>query len=245
MRSRSKLLLFLAALFFLTGCSRDVTKLPDTYKSDLIDGNYTVTSKHYDPFGYGLTLNMTVTDQIVTQINLTETGKDGKDRLSEKKSVRWEGCDESLATILQGFYSQIIKSQKADIDAVSGATETSQSMSVLSKTIFENAKDGLEKDTTDAFKWTYEAQNDPDEVTGSQEVLKVTYEDGKIVEVTCEEVKKTTALYAIGLTYAGFAQQTQKSGELTPVTSDTYPSRADRYNELLEQIKQQRTAFKP
>ncbi|MGI6714999.1 MAG: FMN-binding protein [Bacilli bacterium] len=238
----------LCAVLILTcccGCSISSSNEETGYQSDLKDGEYTVYSKYYDPFGYGLMYTMKVRDGIVTSVNLKETNSSGTDRLTDNTAVnKWEGCNQNLSQVLANFYDSVIHRQSAQVDAVTGATVTSDSFNTLSKAAFSMAKSGTSSQVLDDFTWTYSVTNSVDSASGSQETLKVTYDGSDMTNVECGEVVNSTALYATGKIYSGFAGQTMTSKTLDPITSADNPAEAERYNGMLAQINQLRQPYK-
>ena len=244
MRSSKIAVVLLLAVLLLSGCSGTQNSGTQDYESDLKDGEYTVYSKYYDPWGYGLTFRMKVVSGIVTSVHMTEANTSGADRLTLSDADKtWDDGDQKLSAVLGGFYDTLIHRQSADIDAVSGATTTSDSFKLLAEAAFDNAKTGKTSDVINDFEWTYTVTNDVDAVSGSQETLSITFTGDKMTAVECSEVVNSTALYATGRIYAGFAETTMQSQTLTAITSIQDPSEAERYNAMLDQISQLRQQY--
>ena len=65
-----------------------------------------------------------------------------------------------------------------------------------------------------------------------------------ILAIFNDAIVNSTALYATGRIYAGFAETTMQSQTLTAITSIQDPSEAERYNAMLDQISQLRQQYK-
>lgn len=243
MSRKSKCLcLLLGLLFFAGGCSSS-TQLPEKYQSDLKDGTYLVSSEYYDPFGYGLVFEMSVVDGIVTEVSYRQYDRSGKERLSSGKDIRWTGCEMDLDQILQKSYNSMIQNQNQKIDTVTGATQTCEDFMVLAAQALTNAQKGIPRSKTADFNWTYTAENEKDPLTGSQEIMTVSFRGSTLTEIVCEETVNTTALYPTGRVYAQLAGQSESEKSLADRVYEDDPEIAFRYNALLADIREQRSLF--
>lgn len=154
------------------------------------DGQYSVATKHYDSRGYAQQLNILIKNGVITQANLKEINKNKADRLTvEGSDVTWENLAvANLGTLYLRLYNELLLSQNPDeIDAVSGATQTSERFVKLSEIILDQAKKGdhepIKIDTLD----TYLISSTPDR-DGYQGLLQATFNGETLVSLNYDEI---------------------------------------------------------
>lgn len=236
-----KFILFLS-LLFLTGCSmgRDIDTSVD-YSSDFVDGTYSISSRYYNSRGYKENLTLLVSQGIISSVEFTETDKAGQNRIDDVKSLKWENCELDYNQILAQLYEDTILSQGSSVDVVSGATITSDNYNSLLEEALISAQEGNENNRViDTLSDTYTVINEIDPLNGSQEVLTVTYKDGKVTDITINEVTNNAAFYSIDRSYKSLASISKENLNIDNIISGTITvdtNILNRYNSLLEQVR--------
>ncbi len=229
--------LFLLLLLVLCGCTPAESVKTEGYSSKLADGEYTASAKYYNQYGYKSSIHVGIVKGLITSVSYTETGKTGVKRTDDTNAtLNWDKT--SYQQILASLYNAAIQSQGQSIDTVTGATKTSDDFKLLLSAALKQAESPSASPVVDSFSDVYTVQNEADPTTGSQETLTVTYTNGVITDVSCQEVTNNTAYYALGKTYASFAEISKKNksiDDLAVVTED--PAALARYNALLKQVR--------
>ncbi len=184
--------------FSLTGCAEkelinDPTTgsiIPAENLTFLTDGQYSAATKYYDGRGYAQQMNILIKNGIITRINLKEIDKNKADRLTvEGTDKTWPNLAvANLSALYLRLYNELMLSQSTDeIDAVSGATQTSERFIKLSTTILNQASKGdhepIKIDTLDTYSVTSAADRD-----GYQGLLQATFNGSTLVSLTYDEI---------------------------------------------------------
>lgn len=184
--------------FSLTGCVEkelinDPTTgsiIPTENLPSLTDGQYSAATKYYDARGYAQQVNILIKNGIITRINLKEIDKNKADRLTvEGTDKTWPNLAvANISALYLRLYNELMLSQSPDeIDAISGATQTSERFIKLSATILNQASKGdhepIKIDTLDTYSVTSTADRD-----GYQGVLQATFNGSTLVSLTYDEI---------------------------------------------------------
>ncbi|MDO9492271.1 hypothetical protein [Acetobacterium sp.] len=197
---RLLILLLLSGLIplILTGCVEkelinDPTTgsiLPTKNSESLMDGQYSAATKYYDARGYAQQLNILIKNGVITRVNLKEIDKNKADRLTVEGSDKtWANLAvANLGSLYLRLYNELMLSQNPDeIDAISGATQTSERYVKLSVAILNNATKGdhepIKIDTLDTYSITSAADHD-----GYQGLLQASFNGSTLVSLNYDEI---------------------------------------------------------
>ncbi|WP_373482033.1 hypothetical protein [Acetobacterium sp.] len=184
--------------FLLTGCAEKElindpatgSILPAENFKPLTDGQYSAATKYYDSRGYAQQLSLFIKNGVITQANLKEIDKNQADRLNiEGSDLTWENLAvANLGTLYLRLYNELLLSQSPDeIDAVSGATQTSERYIKLSEAILNQATKGdhepIKIDTLD----TYSVISTPDR-DGYQGLLQASFNGSTLIALNYDEI---------------------------------------------------------
>lgn len=138
----SVILAMTLAAGILSGCG---SSKETTSTGKLVDGTYKAEYDNYDSHEYKGQLELTVSNGKVTAVKYDEVKKDGTFKSKDEQYKKT--MEESSKTYPEKAYSeltqQLISKQSSKIDAVSGATASSNNFAVLVKYVFEKmANDG-------------------------------------------------------------------------------------------------------
>lgn len=129
------ILVLVMALGILSGCG----------SAKLVDGVYKVEYEDFDSHGYKAQLELTISDSEITDVKFDEVNKDGKFKSQDVEyKTKMEG---SSGTYPEKAYAELekrlIDKQSAKVDAITGATSSSESFIELVKyALDEMASDG-------------------------------------------------------------------------------------------------------
>jgi major membrane immunogen (membrane-anchored lipoprotein) len=164
--------------------------LPTENSESLMDGQYSAATKYYDARGYAQQLNILVKNGIITRVNLKEIDKNKAERLTVEGSDKtWSNLAvANLGALYLRLYNELMLSQNPDeIDAISGATQTSERYVELSATILDLANKGdhepIKIDTLDTYSITSAADHD-----GYQGLLQATFNGPTLVSLNYDEI---------------------------------------------------------
>ncbi len=164
--------------------------MPTKNLETLIDGQYTATTSYYDGRGYAQQLNIFIKNGLITKVNFQEIDRSKTDRLAvDGPDKTWPNLVvTNLSSLYLRLYNELISSQNPDeIDAISGATQTSERYVKLAKKIFAQAKKGdqepIKIDTLD----TYTIITPPDH-DGYQGVLEATFNGSTLTALNYDEI---------------------------------------------------------
>ena len=249
----------------LTGCAEkelinDPTTgsiLPAENSETLVDGQYSAATKYYDSRGYAQQLNILIKNGIITRVNLKEIDKNKVDRLSVEGSDKtWPNLAvANLSTLYLRLYNELMLSQNPDeIDAISGATQTSERYVKLSAAILDLADKGdhepIKIDTLDTYSITSAADHD-----GYQGLLQATFNGSTLVSPNYDEIitedgkskrkstdsSASTEFNALFDTITEAAITTQSLESPFP-TNEASPEKA-KYGECLRLLREARAPF--
>ena len=184
---------------FLTGCvEKELINDPATglilleeKSQSLMDGQYSATTSYFDNRGYVQKLDILIKNSIITQVSLKELSKSNVDRLTlEGSDKNWKNLGvANLSALYLRLYNELILSQNPDeIDAVSGATQTSERFSELSAAILAQAiKGDHETIKIDAFDtYTITGTADPE---GYQGFLQASFNGSTLTSLSYDEIR--------------------------------------------------------
>ncbi len=164
--------------------------LPAKQLTSLIDGQYSATTKYYDSRGYGQQLSILIKNGLITRVNFKETDKNKADRLSVEGPDRsWDNLAvTNLGALYLRLYNELILNQNPDeIDAVSGATQTSERYIKLSEAILAQASKGdheiIKIDTLDTYLLTSPTDRD-----GYQGILQASFNGSILIDLNYDEI---------------------------------------------------------
>lgn len=164
--------------------------LPSEYLEPLIDGQYSAATNYYDARGYGQQLSIAIKNGLITRVNFQEIDRNKADRLTvEGNDKTWENLAVSnIGALYLRLNNELMLSQKPDeIDAVSGATQTSERYIKLAREILAQAEKGdqepIKIDTLD----TYAIISSPD-LEGYQGLLEATFIGSTLTSLSYDEI---------------------------------------------------------
>ena len=133
----SVILTLVMATGILSGCNKS-TATNSTGKP--IDGIYKVEYENYDAHSYKGQLELTVNGSKITDVKYDEISKDGTFKSKDEKYRK--SMEEQTKTYPEKAYielkAQLLSKQTSKIDAVSGATASSDNFKVLAKYALDN-----------------------------------------------------------------------------------------------------------
>lgn len=244
-RPRVALLCFLALAFILTGCSQkdndDHSTLPEN-TSNYVDGSYSAQTKYYNDHGYGGILTLEVHQGIVTHVNLQELNREGSIRTEGEGA--WLPQEMTLTELYAEFYNDLIRHQSGEIDTVTGATETSETMRALTGAALQQAEAGESERAQADFNQTYTAS----EAIQPGYTLSITFSaDDTITDVsfdTSGNPDPISSLVTNRSLFQAMEKETMKNQSLNLLMGDpAHQEEAARYNALLTEIAQKRQLF--
>jgi major membrane immunogen (membrane-anchored lipoprotein) len=176
-----------AAVLF-SGCAKGSPPAAGTaYK----DGTYTGAYSNTDDHGWKPRLEITVEKGRITRVAYDEVNASGGLKSADasyEKAMKAAGPTYP-AEYIKELDAALIAKQKAGVDAVSGATGSSQSFNALAAALLAKAGTGDTTPVVLPMNTTYTAEDKPDE-RGWIGSIAVTYTDGRISAVAYDEVKK-------------------------------------------------------
>jgi major membrane immunogen (membrane-anchored lipoprotein) len=179
-----KFLLLLSVLLLvvsITGCS----------KAAYQDGTYFAIYDAFDSHSWKPQLEIVVKDGKITEAKMDYVNSKGmmksKDMAYAKNMKSRSGI--APAKAYKKLEEKIIDKQASNVEAVTGATSTTEWFNELGDAILENAKKGDTSQIVLPMNDTYSASDKADE-RGYIGNIKVTYEDSKIVKVNYDELDK-------------------------------------------------------
>lgn len=164
-----------------------VTEAP-TADGALVDGTYYATYSHTDMRGWRAFVEMTVEGGKITVAKGDYINAEGKlktedtaygERMSAKTKV-------TPAQAFEQLQAQVLDKQSAAIDAVAGASSSSESYMHMVEGLIEKAKAGDTSELVLEANGDYSAKGEADERGWTPEIT-LTYEGGKITAVVFDE----------------------------------------------------------
>lgn len=192
-------LLFGLLVFMITGCAEETiindpatgAILPVEKETSLMDGQYSAATKYYDARGYAQELNVLIKNNLITQVSLTEKNKSGADRLLvDGPEKSWGDLNvPTINALYMKLYTELITTQNPDeIQAVSGATQTSERFIKMAVAIMDQAQKGdhetIKIDMFDTY--TVTSAVDPD---GYQGILQASFNGDKLTSLSYDEIR--------------------------------------------------------
>jgi len=233
-----------------------LVNVPENMTS-LNDGRYTASTEFYDTRGYAQQLDFNIKNGVITQVNFKEISKNNLDRLTQEGEEKtWDSSETlTLGSLYFRLYNELLLTQNADkIEAITGATQTSDRFISLSKNALEQAGKGnhapVKIETSDTY--IVRSQIDPD---GYQGVLTATFKGATLSSLSYDEIRIEDGKSKSKLTdpqnqltyksiFTGFSQETMSSQNLTPVlTEGEMTPEKSKYIETLKLLKDSRTKY--
>lgn len=156
------------------------------------DGVYFATYSHVDSHGWQPFLEIEIEDGEIAEANFDYAAPDGtlksQDRDYRQRMEAAAGTHPALFSA--ELESRLMENQSVPVEAVSGATSSSEWFNELAAELVAKAETGDTDDLVLPMNDTYTAEDQPDERGGWIGHIEITYEDGDIVEVDYDEVKK-------------------------------------------------------
>jgi sex pheromone cAD1 len=153
------------------------------------DGIFSGTYDHFDSHGWKPQLDITVSNGKIVKAAMNYVNKNGGLKSEDKNYA--ESMKKKTGVAPSEAYSKlqaaILKKQASGVDAVTGATDSSNYFNNLSKLILENAKTGNKAKVIITMNDTYSAGDNPDK-DGYTGKIAIEIKDNKIVKATYDEV---------------------------------------------------------
>ncbi len=156
------------------------------------DGVYFATYTHVDGHGWQPFLEIEVEDGKIVDTNFDYAAPDGSLKSKDRGyRERMEAATGTHPALFSGeLENRLMEKQNSPVEAVSGATGSSEWFNELAAELVAKAETGDTDDLVLPMNDTYTAEDEPDERGGWIGHIEITYEDGDIVEVDYDEVKK-------------------------------------------------------
>jgi|LGVE01.1.fsa_nt_gb major membrane immunogen (membrane-anchored lipoprotein) len=262
----SYLILFiLIQVIILTSCSQkelindpltgEISPIDRDYI--LVDGYYSGSTYFYNARGFAQQLDIIVKNSIITKVVFTETGLDGLNRISEHNPIQsWDSLEtKDLTSLYFHLNNTFLLTQNPDkIQAISGATETTNRYTLLANSLISQAKTGnyepLKISTNDIYTITSKTDS-----SGYQGILTATYAGPNLVALSYDEIQTSNGKQKSKLSeteeippyqsiFDSFSLSTLKSNTLsyTPIGAEATPEET-KYRETLEILKDYRISF--
>ena len=155
------------------------------------DGAYRGAYSNVDGHGWKPQLEIVVEKGRITRVNYDEVNPSGQLKSADAsyEQAMKAASPTYPAKYVKALDAALLAKQKAPVDAVSGATGSSDSFNALAAALLAEAGTGDRTAVVLPMNATYSAEDKPDERgwTGS---IGVTYADGRISAVVYDEVKK-------------------------------------------------------
>lgn len=159
---------------------------------DYEDGVYFATYTHVDGHGWQPFLEIEVEDGDITEANF-DYAKPDSSLKSQDRDYR-ERMEAAVGTHPARFSAELenrlMENQDVPVEAVSGATGSSNWFNELASELVAKAETGDTEPLVLPMNDTYIAEDEPDERGGWIGHIEITYEDGDVVDVTYDEIKK-------------------------------------------------------
>lgn len=164
-----------------------VTEAPAT-EGALVDGSYYATYSHTDTRGWRAFVELTVEGGKITVAKGDYINADGKLKTEDTAyAERMKGVTNvAPAEAFEQLQAQVLEKQSAEIDAVAGATHSSESYIHMVEGLIEKAKAGDTSELVLEANGDYTAKGEADE-RGWTPAITVTFEGGKISAVVFDE----------------------------------------------------------
>lgn len=192
---KRKLLLTLCCivLLLITACNAAEPNPSDqSEKGIYVDGEYTIIADHVDSHGWAPMVKVTIADGKITSGKM-DYMKPGGDLKSEDESYAISMSEQAGIKPKEAYdelNKRIIEAQQANVEAVSGATSSSNWFNKLASIALEKAETGEKGKFYVPLDDSYSASNEGFDEQGRQGEISITYSDNKIASVEYTEVNK-------------------------------------------------------
>jgi len=187
----------LIVLLPLFGCSNSKQEqagaaTANSQGQTLKDGTYFGTYETLDAHGWQPFLQFTVQGGKITSATFDYINGSGELKTNDQGyKDRMEPVSGTYpAEYSKELQNRFLKKQSAPVDTVTGATSSSGNFNNLAQPLLEKAKKGDTSNLILPMNETYTAEDQPDEHGGWIGHIEVTFKDGKISNVSYDEVKK-------------------------------------------------------
>lgn len=179
------------------------------------DGAYSATYDAYDAFGWKPRLEFDVKGGRVASATFDYVNRNGqlKSRDEQYASAMKQKTGTTPADAAAALVGELLARQQGEVDAVSGATETSANFNELTAALFAKAATGDRSSTVLPMNATYHAQNEDFDAHGWKAVLSVKFENGRVTAVGFDEIDKDNNRKSNDEAYAA---QMSKVSKATP-----------------------------
>lgn len=222
-------LIVLAALFLVMACNGDDDDDAAMDEGSYEDGSYMAAYTYTDNHEWKPYLKITVENGNISSATFDYVNAQGQLKTED------EGYRERMEPIAgtypeeftQALEERLIEEQDAPVDAVSGATSSSKWFNNLADELLEQAEEGEMDDLILPMNETYTAEDEADE-RGWIGHIEITFEDGEMVDVEYDEVKKEgRKIIARKTEDEDYAERWEEKSDITP---------EEAYDELAERL---------
>lgn len=179
-------LVFVLSLALLAGCGSNK-------EGGYEDGTYKAAFSHTDGHGWIPTVEVTVKDGKIDKAMMDYVKNDGSKKSEDENYAQFMKSRSGIAPAeaYAKLNERLVNTQDiTKVDAVAGATSSSEWFTKLVPAALENAKKGDQAEAILPMKETYKAAQPEFDDHGWKSEIAVTFEDGKIVKVEYNEVNK-------------------------------------------------------
>ncbi|MDI6619431.1 MAG: FMN-binding protein [Clostridiales bacterium] len=196
-KAMSVVLTLIMVAFIATGCGKTKTQQSDSTSGGgtgaYQDGKYKASFDFIDGHGWKPFLEVEVKDKKVVKVNFDYVNPDGqlktKDEAYNKAMKAQNGTNP--AEYSPKLDASLVKAQNGEgVQAVSGATSSSNNFKALATALLAKAAKGDTSETILPMNDTYTAIEKDFDSHGWKAQVSVTYENGKITKVIYEELDK-------------------------------------------------------
>ena len=153
------------------------------------DGSYAARYRYYDGDGYRPVLQLTIVEGKIDAVEFTEIGIDGTAKALDPAYQTAMAAESPTypSVYTAALERALLERQEAPVDAVSGATESSQRFNALARAVLRNAVKGDSSVAVLPMDETYTAAGGRD-AEGWTGTISITYRRGRIENVEYDEV---------------------------------------------------------
>lgn len=190
---KQKLLMTICCVILLLFAACNATEPNPSDQSEkevYVDGEYTIIADHVDSHGWAPMVKVTIADGKITSGKM-DYMKPGGDLKSQDESYAISMSEQTGITPKEAYdelNKRIIEAQQANVEAVSGATSSSNWFNQLAAIGLEKAKEGEKGKFYVPLDDSYSASNEGFNEQGWQGEISITYSDNKITSVDYTEV---------------------------------------------------------
>ncbi|MFP4365079.1 MAG: FMN-binding protein [Spirochaetia bacterium] len=156
-----------------------------------VDGTYSGTYDHFDSHGWKPQLQITIQNGNISRVGFDYVNTQGQQKSQDASyAERMEPrAGTTPAEAFDEMERRLADRQEAGIDAVSGATHSTENFNALAEEVLENARNGNSNDVVLPMNGTYTAEGEFGD-HGWKPTLSITFQDGEITDVTYDEVNE-------------------------------------------------------